>query len=301
MINLLINQVLTMSLLMAIGYALFKAKLISSQGAKELGSILITLVIPAVIIRSFITSYTHEKLWLLAVSFLLSLLSLILAMLLAHLFYRRDGIAEFALSFSNAGFMGLPLVQAVLGEEAVFFVISYIALLNIFQWTYGVYRLTLDGKNIQLKAVLRNPVLIAFLIALILFITALPVPALIQNSLTLLANLNTPLAMLICGAYLAQTRLSNILLESRNYKVSFFRLILIPFVTFIILMLIPGYNSVKMAVFIAAMTPIGTNLAVFAQRYQKDYRYAVETICNSTLLSILTMPLWILIAEKYLR
>ena len=81
-------------------------------------------------------------------------------------FHRKSAVREFGTAFSNAGFIGIPLVQMTLGSDAVFYVASYVALINIFQWTYGVLILTKDKSAVSAKKIVKNPILIALIIAL---------------------------------------------------------------------------------------------------------------------------------------
>ena len=99
---------------------------------------LITLIIPCVIVRSFCVEPTAEKIGQLAQSALLAALSLLLAMLAAALIYRKNPIDNFSSAFPTP-VIGIPLIQATLGEEAVFYIVAYVALLNILQWSYRGY------------------------------------------------------------------------------------------------------------------------------------------------------------------
>ena len=136
------KQIMTMFLYMLAGFLLVKTKKLSEQGSRDLATMLIWLVIPATLINSFCTACSPEKLLALAQSAFLAALALGLAMLIARLIFRRSPIDEFAATYSNAGFIGIPLVTASLGSEAVFYTVGIITLMNILQWTIGVQRLT---------------------------------------------------------------------------------------------------------------------------------------------------------------
>ena len=84
-------------------------------------------------------------------------------MLFSH---RKSAAREFGTAFSNAGFTGIPLVQMTLGSDAVFYVASFVALINILQWTYGVLILTKGKSAVSTKKIVKNPILIALIIAL---------------------------------------------------------------------------------------------------------------------------------------
>lgn len=301
MATIILSQAIIMALLMSVGYFLFKKKLITTLGTKELGSTLVTVVIPSVIIRSFMVDFSTEKLELFLLSMLVSFVCFIVSILVSYLFFKDDPVAYFGASFCNAGFIGLPLVQNTLGNDAVFLIVSVIVQLNILQWTIGVYLLTKDRKNVSMKKIVYNPVILATLIGFMLFVLSVKLPSVFTHTIHNLANLNTPIAMIVCGSYLAQSDLFRIFSSMKIYKVSFIRLMLIPALTLGLFYVLPFDSNLKVALFIAFITPIGTNLAIFSHIYNKDTIYSVELICNSTLLSIVSIPLWMSVYSLFIK
>ena len=160
--SILLERIAIMALLMAVGVYLSRKGFLSEQGSRDLGAILLRIIIPCVIIKSYITEYSHQRLLELGLSALLALISYVVAMLLSYLvFGQRRRLENFAAAFCNAGFIGIPLVQAVVGQEGVFYIAASVALLNLFQWTYGVYIMTGRKDTISPKAIARNPVVIS--------------------------------------------------------------------------------------------------------------------------------------------
>ena len=288
--SILMTQLLTMAIYMAVGFFLYRASFVTRQGCKELGSLLLYIILPAAILNSYCVERTPEKISDLAFSMAAAFFALLLSMLISALLFPREKIERFGIAFSNAGFMGIPIVSAVLGSEAVFYVSSFVALLNIFQWTYGVAIMTDSLDCIQIRKLAKNPILISMAGGLILFFTQLPLPDVVTQSLSSLAGLNAPMAMIILGIYLAQTDLKRIFIQRRFYWASAVRLLIIPAVTGLFLMVFPTQPSIRLAVLIAASAPIGSNVAIFAQLHHLDYTKAVSEVCLSTILSIITMP-----------
>ena len=135
---------------------------------------------------------------------------LLLSMAVSWLFFRKDPMAQIGVAFSNAGFMGLPLVTAVLGGEAVFYAAGFVALLNALQWTYGQAKLSGDKKYIQLGAVLKNPLVLSLLGGVMIYFCRIPVPQILRTPMGAIAGMNAPLAMIVLGVYLARTDLKAI-------------------------------------------------------------------------------------------
>ncbi len=292
-IILLLKQNILMFLYLLIGYFLFRKKLIGISGSADIGRMLLHIVMPAAILKAYMTSYTPERLIGLVLSFLAALLALLLAIFISRIFFKKEqAIERFGAAFSNAGFIGIPLVQMTLGEEAVFYISSFVALLNILQWTYGVFILTGDRNTFSFQKLRTNPVILSFLGGLLLFFLPVTLPDLLTGMIGSLAAMNGPLAMIVLGTYLAQVSPGSLFKEKLAYRSSFVRLILIPILTIILLGFFPAeYHTLKLAVLIAASAPIGSNVAIFAQLYGQDYTRAVKEVCLSTLLCMITLPL----------
>ena len=298
LILILLRQIAIMALLMAVGIYLSRKGFLSPQGTKDLGAILLRIIIPCVIVKSYITTYSRERLLELALSAGLALAAFILAMGIAYLVYgKRRRIENFASAFCNAGFIGIPLAQAVIGDEGVFYMAASVALLNLFQWTYGVYIMTDRRDSISAKTIAKNPVVIAIVIGIALFLSRLPVPGIVTSTLGYIAGMNTPVAMILMGTYMAKLPWRK-LLDKRAYGCVLFRLVIIPAVVLLVFWALPISNqNVALAAYLAAATPVGANICVFAQQYDCDYEFSVVTVCLSTVLSIVTVPVMVSLAQ----
>ena len=289
--TILLKQLMIMSIFICIEYILFKKKMITVNGSKELSNLLLYIVLPAVIINSYNVKSTPERVEGIIISFIVSLIALILSICVCALVYgKRKKIEHFGVSFSNAGFMGIPIATAIIGNENVFYISAFVALLNILQWTYGVVVMTESKDCIKLDKLIKNPILIAMVIGLSIFFLQIPVPEVATKTISSLASLNAPTAMIILGVYLAQTDIKSVFVGKEMYITSFIRLVFIPVFTLLMLYFLPINQNIKLAVIIAASAPIGSNVAVFAQIYNLDYKHAVKTVCLTTILSVISMP-----------
>lgn len=291
-----LRQIVIMFLYMAIGGLLFQKGLITKEGSKSLANLLLYVVLPCVVVKSFCVARTPERTSGLLVSFLAALGILLLAMAVSHLLFKKNPIDDFGAAFSNAGFMGFPLVAAVQGSEAIFYAAGFVALLNALQWTYGQSLISGDPGYRSPKAILKNPLVLSLLLGILIFCFEIPMPAIASDLLAALSVLNAPLAMVILGVYLAQTDPKTLFNDPHLYVVAAARLVLIPLLTILVLKLLPAeYASIGTTLVIVAAAPIGSNVAVYAQKLGKDYAYAVRGVCLSTLLSAITMPLLMLL------
>ena len=285
-------QVVIMFLLAGIGALMFRSGKISLEGSKSIGSILVNLSLPAVIINGFLVERTPERITGLLLSALLAAVTLALAILAAWVCFRKDPMAQFAAAFSNPGFFGIPIILSCLDNGAIFYIAAYVAFLNLLQWYYGVSLLTGATENITPKRLLTAPFVIAIEIGAFFFLTGFPVPGILAKAVTHLANLNTPLAMFATGVYLAQTDPKKMVRKAVLYKISVVKLLVVPLLAMVMLALLPkAYFDLKLTLLIAAACPTGTNIAVYAQLHDRDFSYAVETVAVTTILSLLTLPL----------
>ncbi|MCR5272558.1 MAG: AEC family transporter [Lachnospiraceae bacterium] len=296
-------QVIIMFVLAGVGYLMFKYKKISSEGSKSIGNILIYLSLPCVILNSFLVERTPEKIDALKYSIVFGFLALAVSVIVARIMFKKNPIENFAASFSNPGFFGVPLVLAAFNEEAVFYMAPFIAFINLGQWTYGVSLLEGDKSNKTdvkdiLKRLIKAPFMVGIIVGLFFFFTGLAMPEIPGKCINFIANLNTPLAMFTIGIYLAQTDMAKMFVKPRLYLVSFARMIVTPLIMMAIISLLPNDMYVlKMTILIVSACPVGSNVAVYAELHDADYPYAVETVVISTLSSIVTIPLLVGLAS----
>ncbi|MCF0110916.1 MAG: AEC family transporter [Erysipelotrichaceae bacterium] len=297
----LFRQVLLMLILMMCGAVFYKIGFITDQGSKDMGKILLYLVVPCVIINSFCIDNTAENMQILCHSAILTFAGLFLSIAVSFIIFRKDGLTDFAVAFSNCGFMGIPLITATIGSHAVFYMTVMLVFAVIFQWTYGLFLMTGNPAVLQPKKLITNPTIIAALIGCVLFVFRIPLPQIVSNTFAALTGLNAPLSMMVLGVYLAQSDLIQAFKDKRVYLASFVRLLLIPIATVFLFKLIPiGFTELKITILIAASCPAGSSTALFAKEHGKDFVLASEEVCITTLLSLITIPLIIQLASAVL-
>ncbi|MCR4779213.1 MAG: AEC family transporter [Lachnospiraceae bacterium] len=296
----LLHQIIIMFIFMAVGFIMFKTKLISIEGTKTLGNLLLYACSICLIINSYNIESSPEKIKKVLMSFVIAAVALAVSMLVSALvFGKKYPVENFGTAFSNAGFIGIPLVSSALGKEAVIYCTAFVTLLNILQWTYGVAVITGDRKAMAPKKIITSPIVIAFIVGLLIFIFNIKLPDDLSKGISSIGAMTSPIAMIMLGAYLAQTDVISVFKGGRNYLVAFVRLAVIPLITVGIMFLIPAeYNEVKLATLVSAVAPVGANVAVFAQKLDKDYKLAVREVCLSTILCIISIPLIVSLATS---
>ena len=288
------QQLLQMMLYMACGFYLCRRKLVGEDGCRTIATLLVDLIIPIVVLRSFLAERTPERTEALLVSLGLALLLLALSALLARIIFPKNAIEEFAVAFSNAGFMGVPLITAVIGSHSVFYAAGYVAMMNILQWVYGQYHMGPDAHPKKSSPI--HPLMLSLPLGMLLYFLPVRPPEIVTNALGAIAACNSPLAMILLGIYLGSTPPRQIFASAASWRVSAARLALLPVVLTCGLWPIPVEQEIKLTLLLLASASVGTNVALYAQRAELDYRPATGMVCLSTLLSVVSMPLVVALA-----
>ena len=302
-----VQQVIILFVLISIGFGLTKKKLFSEKTIAELTTFILYLVTPCVIIESFNRPFDADMLNAFLLSFLAAIVVHVLSIFIAFLFIRdRDKNAQtifrFGVVFSNCAFMALPLQQALLGSEAVFYGSSFIAVFNLFVWTHGYGIMKTDPENkgqkksgqmifSQLIKTLLNPGIASVFLGLFLFLTSTKLPFFIQKPIQYLAALNTPLPMIVIGFYVASVKDFSILKDKKMFLASFLRLIFIPLLSLVLFYAVGIRGLLLSSLIISASTPVGATLVMFSIKFNKDAKKAGAFVAFTTLVSVLTMPI----------
>lgn len=300
--QILLQQTIIMFALMLLGLLLSRCGMITEQGSRDLSTVLLYAVIPCVILRSYMSEFSTEKLRAMGLSALIAVIAFAASIAVAYLTCgTRHRIENFAVAFGNAGFIGIPLVTAVFGPEAAFYVVSFSTFANLLQWTYGIVIISGKKETMNLRMVFVNPVFISMVIGIALFVLQPTLPTVVTGTIGYIADGNTVLAMIILGYYLSRVQLRGLFADVRLYLFSALRLLVVPAVTILVFLPFPfARGEITLITLIAAATPIASSTAIFAQKFDQDYRRAVSYVCLSTILSVATLPLVMLFAERLL-
>ena len=300
-LSLVSKQVGVLFVLMVVGILCNRRKLLNAVAIKGVTELLVLIVTPCVIVHSFIQQKFAPSLlgdlgWALAVSVFAHVVGAAIAFLCLHdRDPNRGGVLRFAVIFSNAGFMGIPLEYALLGADGVFFGAMYVVVFNLVCWSLGVAVMCRGMKNVGLRALFVNAGTVGVALGLPFFLFSLKLPEVVGRPIQMLADLNTPLAMIMVGWYLAETDFRPVLRCGAAYGVAALRLVAVPFVVIAALVgvraCVPALNPVMaVAISTAAAAPAAALTTVIAARYDKDVSTATSLVSGTTLLSILTMP-----------
>lgn len=297
-VQILIGQAALMFLLMMVGFILFKIKMLNGQITAGLGDLVLYVANPAVILASLLGDFSREMMEKGLVAILISAAMIIIGILVGYLLFRRKKpLNRFAIIFCNNGFMGIPLIRNVMGEECVFYVTLFVAVGAVAMWTYGVSILSGSKKEVSVRKVVTNPCIIALVLGVIIGVAGIKLPPVLTQTITYLGDLNTPLAMIVMGCYLAEAEFKKLLKDKDVYITCFGRLIVVPLVSLLLMKFIPDkYMDIKVTMLIATSTPAAASLGMFCRKYNSNYSYGAGIVGITTLISLITMPVFVYLA-----
>lgn len=300
MFLLIFNQLMKMLIIMLIAFICYRIKLFNQEGNRNFSSLLLMIVNPCLIITVYQTDYDPKLVKGLAIAFILALLSHLIGITIAKLAFSDKNndfeIDRFTAIYSNCGFMGIPIVSSVLGNEAVFYLTGYITVFNFLSWTHGIGLLKRQFSIKELKEGILSPMILATAGGLLLFLLQIRLPEVVFDSIDYIASMNTPLAMIVAGLSVAQADLKKIFSNLRVLKVCMIRLFIIPLAVLLILSVLPIDLLITYPILIASSCPSATTGTMMAIRYDRNYTYSSEIVSVSTILSMFTIPIITFIA-----
>ncbi len=296
-----VGKVAVIMILIVVGYFVTKRGVFTERGASEVTTLLIKLVTPCVIVNSFLGNTGTLGAYELLMAMALPALWMGAALGISLLAFRgeppeRQKVLRFSVLFSNTGFMGIPLVQGIVGDAGVIYASFGVVVFNILCWTYG-YSMMSGGAKLNLKTILLNPGIVGLVFGLPIYFLRLELPGIIAEPVGYLADLNTPLAMLVVGSYIAKVVLHSFISDFSVYKASFLRLLVCPAVFLGMLLFLRPSGDLFLSNMIQASAPVAANSVLFAVQFKRDSALASKLVAVSTVLSILTIPVMTVISQ----
>lgn len=323
----IIENVALLFIMMIPGIIMKKCRLAPEGFGKGVSRLVLYVAQPALIFLAYLKDFDANILinsvWVLVLSIVLHAIFAVVAILsFKSAPANMRCMLRFATVFSNAAFMGIPLIGAALEPTcpgATMYASIYNITFNLFLWSLGVYFCTSDRADAQdaacecdgikkmtlgsslLKAIL-HPVTIAAALGLVFFITPLNsyVPDLAINALTMMKNLVAPLSMLVIGLRLADMSFKGLFSDKYMYLFLVLRHAALPLLAVGIIKLLSLFGvvidgTVALVTVILAAAPAASSATMFAEQYDCDAQYVSRLVTVSTLISIVTMPLVLLL------
>jgi malate permease and related proteins len=296
----IINSIISLFLIMLVGVYGCKREIITYKISKGLTEILLQIALPCMIISSFAFSYNDTIKNNVVKTFYYSFAAYIIIAIVSYILMlpikkERKIILHFANIFTNTGYIGFPILNAVYGAEAVVYGSIFNMFFVIFLWTYGImiFKGKVEKKEMggEIIKALLNPSLIAVYIGIAMMIFDIKLPQVITASVSSIGNMTGPISMIIVGAMSANLNIKDHFRDWTIYYGIAAKTIIIPAVLYFVSMLIRDRSIVSNSVIILASMPAAAMTSIFAESFNIKKDYANIIVISTTLLSIFTLPL----------
>ena len=290
----LINLQGMLFLLVAAGVILRKLGILPDSAKQVLTDLVIDLILPCNIISSFLIEFNLDILKGFAAILLIATLIQFGCLIIANTFYnkepdRRKKVLQYGTVCSNAGFMGNPIAEGLM-YASIFLVPQ-----RIVMWSAGVsYFTESPDRKTVIKKVLTHPCIVAVYIGLFFMITQISMPAFLENTIRNVGGCTTTVSMILIGTILAEVKAGSII-DKGIMKYTLIRLFFIPFLVYICCRLFPVRPMISGVSVLLTGMPAGSTTAILAAKYDGDYIFATKCVVVTTLLSLVTIPLWCMV------
>lgn len=297
----LMEEIAKLFLIMFMGYALVKTKLLRVQDSKVVSVILVYLVIPCMIVHAFQIDDSPQVRTSLLFAFAAAAAVHVLFLLFTAILRkpcRLSTIEQLTVIYTNAGILVVPLIQALLGQQYVVYSCGFLVVQLVLIWTHCRSKLTADN-GIQWKKILWNINVISIFIGAVLFLCHITLPSVIDDTIQMTGDMVGPMGMLLAGMVIADIPLKQVFTAWGNYKTVLLRLLVYPLLLLVLFrvmhvtgMVADGKN-ILLTVFLACITPACATVTSMAQLYDKDAAKSSVLYVLTTICSIVTMPIMI--------
>ncbi|MEG0570278.1 MAG: AEC family transporter [Oscillospiraceae bacterium] len=301
-----VTQVLIMFVIVIIGIIAFKLNLVNKDGNVQLTNILLNIVNPMVMLTAYQTPFDKTKAFNLVIALCLAVASHLIGMAFSYIFIRNKNnpnaaVERFSIIYPNCGFMALPLINALFGSDGIFYASAYLIVFNILSWTHGY--ISMSGKK-DIKAISKSfisPTIIAIVVGLVLFFFSIPLPEVLSKSANMIADLNSPIAMLILGISIASTDVFAAFKSKRVYFIVFLMDIVVPLTALFIYSFLPISRDIVLINMIATACPSAILTILFATKFGRDSTYAAKILAVANITCVITIPVVLTIATLVLK
>lgn len=287
-------------IIMVLGLFLARMGTITPEGRQLLTDLVINVTLPCSIVKAFLIEFSMDILQSCIAIFLAAIVIQFLGMGLSHILYpgyegQRKRVLQYATICSNAGILGNPIAEGAFGSIGLMYASIYLIPQRSFMWSFGLTYFTVSPSRWQLiKKILTHPCIIAVELGLVLLIGQFQLPGVISATISSLGSANTSVSMLLIGAILSTVDLKKMVDRDSLYYCAV-RLILIPGLVYLGCRIAGLEEMVTgVSVLLSAM-PAASVTAVMASKYQQDAPFAAKIVALSTILSMITAPLWCLL------
>ena len=295
----MIDMQLMMFLLVAIGFFIRKKGIVNTEGRMNMIDLCLYITLPFNVLHSFLRKWDWNLFIACGVILLLSIGFNAISVFFSTILYKKQEInrqksLKYGTIISNSGFLGNPMVEGIYGSEGLLYAALFMLPVRIVMWTIGI-AVFLKGRKEKLwKNVLTHPCIVAIYAGVIIMVCGIQFPTFVEKTIVGISGCNTPLSMMLIGMMLAEVKPKGLIDKTMVFYTAI-RLLVIPAVVFAITAFLPLDGMLRGITVIMAGMPAPITTALLSAKYGGDEKYATGMVFLSTILSLITLPLWCLV------
>ncbi len=295
----MIDMQLMMFLLVGIGFFIRKKGIVNTEGRMNMIDMCLYITLPFNVLHSFLRKWDWNLLIACGVILLLSIGFNAISVFFSTILYKKQEInrqksLKYGTIISNSGFLGNPMVEGIYGSEGLLYAALFMLPVRIVMWTIGI-AVFLKGRKEKLwKNVLTHPCIVAIYVGVIVMVCGIQFPTFVEKTIVGISGCNTPLSMMLIGMMLAEVKPKGLIDKTMVFYTAI-RLLVIPAVVFAITGFLPIDGMLRGIAVVMAGMPAPITTALLSAKYGGDEKYATGMVFLSTILSLITLPLWCLV------
>lgn len=299
-ISVIFSQMVQLFLILFIGYVLFKIDVFNKDTNRRLTKLVLYIALPSRILSSVLSQTERPPENLVITTFVIAIIMYLALPLMSFLLVKLlrlpkadQGIYMYMSTYGNVGFMGFPIIEAVFGEEALFYAAIFNIIFNISCFSVGILILhygSSEKASVKWKALI-TPNTIVATTSIIIYALNLKFPAMIANTVQTLGSLTTPLAMMLIGSTLATMNVRDIFSNRHIYPFAIIRQFILPLLLWPLLSFLIPDRFLLGITFMLFIMPAANNCVMMAIRYDANEQLAAKTVFITTVMTIVTIPL----------
>lgn len=294
----MIDMQLMMFLLVGIGFFIRKKGIVNTEGRMNMIDLCLHITLPFNVLHSFLRKWDWNLFIACSVILLLSIGFNAISVFFSAILYKkqetnRQKSLKYGTIISNSGFLGNPMVEGIYGSDGLLYAALFMLPVRIVMWTIGI-AVFLKGRKEKLwKNVLTHPCIVAIYAGVIIMVCGIQFPTFVEKTIIGISGCNTPLSMMLVGMMLAEVKPKGLIDKTMVFYTAI-RLLVIPAVVFTITAFLPIDGMLRGITVIMAGMPAPITTALLSAKYGGDEKYATGMIFLSTILSLITLPIWCL-------
>ena len=290
----------TMFLMILIGAGLRKIQVVTAEGRRSLTNLVVNLILPSNILYAFShadVSAFGSMIVVVAMAFLIQLLWYLLSKVLwRKMPESRRGVMRYAFQFSNCGYLGNPIVEGLYGAPGLVYASVFLLPVRLFMWSVGLecFQKGKAGFGKVLRRTLTHPCVVATILGVIWMFFPIELPAFLSDTISGFNQCLTPLTMLVIGFIMAETDMRKMFCRDL-WVITVLRLLVQPLIVLAICRLLNLETLVAEVVTVLVAMPVANTTALLASQHDCDYTFASNVVVFTTLVSMVTIPVFSLL------